>query len=73
MQTWSTIPRQPGIDHAPESGPRKRCQCCDRLHSPADWRALPLVGHQDFDGDEMELRNCPCGTTLVIAFKLADV
>lgn len=47
----------------------KRCTSCGRVHSPADWAALPLVGVQRFEDPEeppLELRNCPCRSTLAI-------
>jgi hypothetical protein len=39
---------------------------CGLSHTlPASWLALPFVGLQDDgDGGHLELRNCPCGSTL---------
>ena len=43
-----------------------RCSC-GLAHSPAEWKKLPLVGIQRFDGGgALELRNCPCGSTRAI-------
>jgi hypothetical protein len=40
---------------------------CGLAHSPAEWKKLPLVGIQRFDGGgALELRNCPCGSTRAI-------
>lgn len=43
----------------------KRC-ACGRVHDAAAWRALPYVGRWQLVDDEpaLELRNCPCGSTL---------
>lgn len=44
----------------------KRC-ACGRVHDPAAWAALPLVGIQDpEEPDAIELRNCPCGSTIAV-------
>lgn len=43
----------------------KRCGC-GRTFDALAWAELPYVGRQD-DGEELlELRNCPCGTTLAV-------
>jgi len=42
---------------------------CGREHDAASWSDLPLVGFMDLDadGDErLELRNCPCGSTVAV-------
>jgi len=46
----------------------KRCTMCDAEYTKAGWRKLHLLGYQDLLEDEppIELRNCPCGTTLAI-------
>lgn len=50
---------------APTSWP-KVCGC-GRRHSAAGWAGLVRVGeHENVDGDLLELRNCPCGSTLSI-------
>lgn len=39
---------------------------CGRRHSRQAWATLPRVGQQLFEhGEAFELRNCPCGSTLV--------
>lgn len=41
---------------------------CGRHYTRIAWRALPLVGIQQVDeqpsADDIELRNCECGSTL---------
>ena len=45
----------------------KRCGCCGHEYTPAAWGRLPLVGVQPVPGwPSIELRNCPCGTTLAV-------
>ena len=51
----------------------KRCSCCEVSYTKAQWERLPLVGHQPIPAGEhyeppftLELRNCPCGTTLAV-------
>ncbi len=40
---------------------------CGRSFLRREWAALPAVGHQRFpDEFPLELRNCPCGTTLAV-------
>lgn len=52
----------------------KTCHCCDSTYDADGWAALPCIGYQ-FTEDEtgrycMELRNCPCGSTIGIEVKL---
>lgn len=44
-------------------GDVKKCGC-GREHTKEDWKQLPLVGvmQEDF----LELRNCPCGSTIAL-------
>lgn len=45
----------------------KSCKC-GRSYTRAEWQSLPLRGHQD-QGDDfpvLELRDCPCRSTLGI-------
>lgn len=44
----------------------KRCTNCPAVYSLAEWRALPAVGNQDDGTEFLELRNCPCGSTLEV-------
>lgn len=50
----------------------KTCTRCGAVYDLAAWRELPLRGHMDDrdqhpeDGERLELRDCPCGTTLSI-------
>lgn len=49
----------------------KRCGCGIE-HDARAWQALPFVGYQDFPAEgtlpsiRLELRNCPCGSTLAL-------
>lgn len=51
---------------------RPASKCCDQathdaLRESDAWNRLPFVGYQDDGaGERLELRNCPCGTTLAI-------
>lgn len=48
--------------------PFKKCGC-GKHFTMAQWNCLSLVGAQDYeeDGDQkLELRNCPCGSTIGI-------
>ena len=40
----------------------KTCKCCRKTYNRAEWSALKLVGITD----GVEMRNCPCGSTLAI-------
>lgn len=45
----------------------KRCACGVSIRSREAWRALRLVGVQDLgEGERAELRNCSCGSTLMV-------
>lgn len=46
---------------------KKECRCCGRVHGARQWRLLPYVGIQHFGEEQLELRNCVCGSTLAIA------
>ena len=44
----------------------KHC-ACGRYYDADGWQRLPLVGRMDDgDGGELELRNCPCHSTLSV-------
>ena len=44
----------------------KHC-ACGRYFDNEGWQRLPLVGRMDdAEGGELELRNCPCKSTLSI-------
>lgn len=43
--------------------PHAHCGC-GMVFTAEQWAELPFVGLQDDgDGGELELRNCPCGST----------
>jgi hypothetical protein len=48
----------------------KTCTCCKTTFTVAGWRDLPLVGVQVTKDEQgtyrLEMRNCPCGSTLAI-------
>ena len=51
------------------SGPIvKRCGCGQRYDAHG-WKLLPKVGRQRDWVSELELRNCPCGTTLCVVVR----
>lgn len=53
------------IEKADTIPPTKMCRCCGVAYDAETWRALQYVGAQDDgDGGFLELRNCPCGSTL---------
>lgn len=43
----------------------KACGCGAR-HDGTGWAGLPLVGWNDDGVEVLELRNCPCGSTLAV-------
>lgn len=49
-----------------------QCTKCSRQHGPRQWQELPLIGTQPVEADEegpaytLEMRNCPCGSTLAV-------
>jgi hypothetical protein len=49
---------------------RVTCTCCGAEYTAADWAGLNDIGVQEVPGVALELRNCPCGTTL--SYLLAD-
>jgi len=45
----------------------KLCRVCNTHHALSSWIALPFKGTQKFsDGEVLELRDCPCGSTLAV-------
>ena len=50
---------------------RKTCACCGAAHDLAAWLSLRLRGHQIDAVEDLELRDCPCGSTLAVVV-LAD-
>ena len=43
----------------------KKCRC-GLEYTEALWNELPLVGRQDLEDEELELRNCVCTSTLAL-------
>jgi len=43
----------------------KRC-ACGAAFTQRQWNALKLVGYHSDDVEELELRNCGCGSTIAI-------
>ena len=43
----------------------KTCSC-GRVHMREQWHRLPFVGVSDLGGDRLDLRNCPCGSTICV-------
>jgi hypothetical protein len=50
----------------------KRCGC-GRCFTRAQWRELQYVGAQADDVETLELRNCPCGSTIAVVVEQAVV
>jgi hypothetical protein len=51
----------------------KTCGSCGALYREDEWKLLPFVGNQDGgEGYVVELRNCPCGSTIGIEFPPSD-
>jgi hypothetical protein len=46
----------------------KKCRC-GLEYTEALWNKLPLVGRQDLEDEELELRNCVCTSTLALVTK----
>jgi hypothetical protein len=45
----------------------KRCTKCGEAYTPQSWAKLPSVGKMDDGaGGVLELRNCPCRSTLAL-------
>lgn len=48
----------------------KSCSCCGRSYTRGQWLGLAMVGRQKYPwGDEIEMRNCACKSTLGIYVK----
>lgn len=44
----------------------KQCRC-GAAFTHSEWDRLPFIGHQpDFEGGLLELRNCPCHSTIAV-------
>jgi hypothetical protein len=55
--------------------PFKVCGCCRHSYATeGDWQTVPMCGVQDFPEDNirLELRNCPCGSTIAIEKELSS-
>jgi len=51
------------LELARAGGAFKKCTCCGRVFTLAQWHALPILGHID----TVEMRNCPtCDGTMGI-------
>jgi hypothetical protein len=51
----------------------KKCSCCGKTFTQAEWLALPSVGLQKYPwGEVQEMRNCPCASTLAIVLEIGD-
>ena len=42
----------------------KHCKVCQKSINASEWASLPLVGHQVDEYEDIELRDCSCGSTL---------
>lgn len=72
-QLAETLPPMPAGDVdtviavvlAADLAPVKACRC-GRTFALCEWRDLRLVGFMDDGVDVLELRDCPCGSTIAI-------
>lgn len=83
MDTWEGYPPQPGLvwrrPLLPKPGFSERFKVCScgNEYDLGSWMALPIVGTQFVpagDGPDepeywLELRDCPCGSTLAIELR----
>ena len=44
----------------------KHCTKCPRVYLLSEWLALPYVGIMSDEEEDLQLRNCKCGTTISI-------
>lgn len=54
----------------------KLCNVCRKSISASEWSSLHLVGHQVDEYEDIELRDCSCGSTLglvVAVYQLSAV
>lgn len=57
----------------------KKCTKCGVNYDLPAWKTLELVGHQHCPADEfgpeetVEMRNCPCGTTLGVLLETSEM
>lgn len=45
---------------------------CGRTFSAHEWALLACIGNMVDDFDAIELRNCPCGSTISAPFAILD-
>ncbi len=46
--------------------PFKTCTCCGQSFTRANWQTLKLIGHQVDEDEDLEMRDCLCGSTLAV-------
>jgi hypothetical protein len=51
----------------------KRCTVCGRVFSKGSWAELECKGNQSDPCAVLELRNCPCGSTLGVVVAIHDL
>ena len=51
----------------------KVCKTCGTLHTRTSWKRLPLKGRQVDAYCTLELRDCPCGSTLAAIVEIHDL
>lgn len=51
----------------------KACGCGRVYCGPESWKGMKLIGVQADDFATLELRNCPCGTTLAVLTEIHDI
>lgn len=55
----------PGVVYLPGQFP-KVCSCCGRIYTREQWHNLPFLALWGDGEAQIEMRNCPCGTTLSV-------
>lgn len=64
--SFRRLPRRNPRVRNPEMVVFKKC-ACGRTYTEEEWKQLYLLGYQRWEwGEEQEMRNCVCGSTMVI-------
>jgi hypothetical protein len=61
-----TLRSPPPVGMTIRPDPVVKVCACGEVFSASQWSALRYVGEQDDGVERIELRNCPCGSTIAI-------
>jgi hypothetical protein len=50
----------------------KHCNNCGRDHDDVAWQQLEYCGVMSDEVESLELRHCPCGSTLSVEMEVAE-